>query len=75
MLQHFEECLRASVFFYRKVKTSQDYFEVGNILKSKWNPQIFPAYKNLTTFYFIVCYWNSQNPSGEMLLNSCFMVI
>lgn len=64
------------LFFTRKVKTSQDILKQKNIKKTKRNPQMFLAYKiYLTTFYFIVFYCSSQNPSGETLLNSCFMVI
>lgn len=53
MLQPFEECLHASVFFYKKGQNLSRYFEAGSIWKTKQKPQIFPAYKksNYILFY------------------------
>lgn len=63
-------------FSYMKGQNLSRYSEAQNIKKTKRNPQMFLAHKKyLTTFYFIVFYCSSLNPSGETLLNSCFMVI
>lgn len=44
-----------SPVFTRKVKTSQDYFEAGNIRKTKRNPQMFLAYKKISNYILFYC--------------------